>query len=267
MVTAASTPPNPRSYGARTPLASGCSGTDIVGTCGCLRYGSAAYFSMLVVLVALAPLGCNRKQPDPLVKSKKSLAYMVDALGGMMSRKAASCPGMMPAVESCSYMRNLVKNAGESAVTPVPDPVAIYVQAYAGGMSGQMYLFWIEERSDLSGIRIREFWPDGQLIEEVYVFPPAYFHRKDEYSADQDPWRLYYVTVPVQVRNDPAQRKNEAAWRAWYDGYGTGESSPVPILVANPTTGAKIFVSLLDKTGFEGRSVSLGWGAPSLFMN
>ena len=213
----------------------------------------------MAVLLLACPFGCRNEQKEATSKTDVDLADVLNLFSGMMSRQADLYPTMQPVVESCSYARLLAKALGDSAATPIPDPVAVYVQS-SDAQNGLIFLHWLQKECSVSSFRVREFWPDGQLIEEVYDFPTL------PPTTDLEPG-MWSASAEVCIRHSPDQLRDDEAWDAWrLSQKDEGRERP-PIFIAAPATGARVFVSLISEVGFESRSVEVGRGGLTLFMN
>lgn len=211
-------------------------------------------FTVLIVLVLSVLNGCR----DKAKQSEEATQYSI--VKGALERHARSLrqkekqfKGLKGQLELGEQVLESLETYGPSYVTIVPELYYVVVSKPTDGVHG-LIIWNLERRSDLVGVRIREFWPGGEVVSEVYEL--AMIARDYHNPARKEPgWRGGY-SFYVTERQNPSVRKDEDEWEKWVIGEIDILSQP-HLYLARPSEEVHVLISLIDHAGHESRAVPL----------
>lgn len=164
-------------------------------------------------------------------------------------------------IPQCNNIINSTRNVlsrfdkyGSLAVTLVPEPYSIAVAEKKNGKKTMIFVRYLERKSDILGVRVREFWPDGQTVSEIYELD-KYSRRLLSPKQKKPQWSWYRAfALDISERKDPNMHKNEREWRAWVE--GDIKKQP-PMYIAKPGPKTHVLISLVDEKGHESKALEL----------
>ncbi len=155
-------------------------------------------------------------------------------------------------IEDCRTMLEKLREFGKNAVCLVPEPYWVYVLTKrTGNNKGKLFVYWIERDSDVRAVHVREYWPSGQEISEIYELSMKTRSAIREKAAVSWSHRLEFA---VTERTSPELRMDAPQWRASLLPFGQHQP---PMLIAKPTDQVHIQISLIDQCGHESRPLEL----------
>ncbi len=158
-----------------------------------------------------------------------------------------------PMARHCEELVKAMENHGDQVITTVPLPYRWGVAALNRG-EGPLTLIvnWLERGTDVTGLRVREYWPGGRVISEVYQFPPQV--RANIRKFAEGTW-VHGTIIELTERSSP-----EVTLRGRADsGQGEGDETRPQLLLAKPSQEVHVLISLIDEVGHESRALPLTW--------
>lgn len=205
------------------------------------------YFLWLTAIVAVfcVLVGCKGEED----KEEQTLLRTIEAVADQI-RAYEENPKFVDSLPLCRDVLSRLERYGKSAVTTVPDPFRInVVERFKTGL----VVRYVEEDTDILGIGVREYWPDGQAIWEVYELDKG---SRSAMAPNRPAWSWVRGFVfLVTERTTPSLRKDGKQWEAWVE-EGSPELQP-QLYIARPSPKVHVLISLIDEQGHESRAVPL----------
>jgi len=221
----------------------------------CLPRSASGLRSFIIPLglcaigMALLLGGCRRpdtSEATRLASAEKQVRNSVETLSKW------SYPGTTESLRICRETLRTLEVDGVRAVTTVPSIVRVAVGESDRGHS--LVIYWLERESDLAAVRVREYWPSGDSLCEIY--PIGDQRRQALRMTEQDFW-AHATWFAVAERRRIEDRKDEEAWRHWAIRPHNDDEHNPPMLLARPSETMHVLISLIDECGNEGRAVPL----------
>jgi hypothetical protein len=170
-------------------------------------------------------------------------------------KEASSFAGVM---QLCQEMISRMDNHGAAAVTKVPDLFSLCVVEDQNRGKTALFVRYLERKSDLLGVRVREYWPNGRTVSEIYELDRGTrsLLPKDRPNSNATEWSwVWGFALDITPRKSTGLRKDLERWKTWVE-QGTVEGRP-PMYIARPSAKTHVLISLIDEKGHESRAVPL----------
>lgn len=212
-------------------------------------------FILSVSIVALCA-GCGREE-DSSGDLDRAAGRAIETIELWMDRDEDD-GGAIP--KSVTVAREKLNEYGKDWVRETPHLLRAVRTYHKTSGIPLLVLYWLERDSDISAIRVREFWANGKSVDEIYDLPDEQ-RRAFRRLGKQDPL-LYAIGVGVRERTASSMTSADSGMLKLTpnDTMPAGEEdiSGMPgVLLGTPSDKTYILVSVIDARGHESQAVKL----------